>query len=171
MPNPFLRLEQIQSAYLALLQANIRAALDEVQAFWTGEGDTLALPDVAQWYTGNVTDGFVRTLLTKWPAVTIEVTSVGPTQQREPLVANIESLFVTAYVLGQTPDQTDKLAHRYAAALAGIIATEKPADVGIKNAGPLSLIVGEAEGIQRVNYFKSSQVTCPLKIGMNLRGY
>lgn len=168
MSSPFTRLEQLQYVYRDLLQTNIRAALDEVEAFWEAEGDPLTLPDVAQWYTGNITEGFVRTIVKKWPAVTIEVTSVGPTQDRAPLVGLVESLFVVVYTLGQTPEQADKLAHRYAAAVADLVANNKPA--GIKSTGPISLVVGEAEDFTRANYFKSSQVTCPLRIGINLRG-
>ena len=165
----FTRLEQLEYDYQALLQANIRAAQDLVEAYWQSKSDPLSLPDIAEWFTGNITDGFVRSMVKKWPTITIEVTAVGPTDRHGPMVGLVDSLYVTVYTLGSTPQKADKLAHRYAAAVADVIANNRVA--GVKSAGPISMLVGEAVGFQRVNYFKSSQVRSPLVIGINLKGY
>jgi hypothetical protein len=168
MPNPptehlFGRLEEIQHSYFTLLQAELPAALDRVEAFWLEKGDPLELPDVAQWYRGNITAGYLYTVIQKLPAVTVEATRIGPTGADETGVGLVD-LIVSAYTLGQTPEQADRLIHRYAAAVAAVIVDHRPA--GIKSVGKVSVVVGEAVDTRhRQNYLKDAQVSMTLRVG------
>jgi hypothetical protein len=157
------KLEDLEYLYLSLLQDKLPAALDAVEAYWAARGDPLPLPDIRQWHTGNITPGYLSTIVQKLPALTVEATSLAPTPNRETAVALVDSLVLTVYVRGNTPQQTNKLAHRYAAALANVVAVEKPQ--GVKGLGKLTMAVGESVDITRANYFKDAQVSVPLVIG------
>jgi hypothetical protein len=166
----FVKLEQLQYDYRDLLKAHLPAALDDVEAYWQGKGDPLSLPDIGanSWYTGNFTEQFIGTVVQKLPAITVEATSLGPTPDKQTLIGEVNSLVVTIYAIGQKPGQADKLVHRYAAAIAAVIADRDNKPSGVKSVGAISMVVGETTDLPRANYFKDAQVTATLRIGAEL---
>jgi hypothetical protein len=157
------QLEVVERRYQALFQEKLPAALGEVEAFWLAEGSPLTLPNVAEWHRGNFTPGALARFVAKLPAVTVEATSLVPTDARDATVGVVDSLTATVFVRGASTEQVSDLIQRYTAALGYVIANHKPR--GIKAVERVHIEVGEALDFSGAPYVKAGMVTARLHVG------
>lgn len=161
-----LQLEEIEDKYLVLLQAKLPQAIDEVEAFWAARGKPLALADIEYWDTGDIPDDAVQYVITGWPALTVETVSLGPTEERAPGVALIDSLLVKVYTRGKTPREANLLTKRYATAVASVLSGGGV--VGIKGVAQLTIDVSPTFALKRPMFIKAARVSAPLRVGAKL---
>ena len=167
------RLEQIEKQYIALLQAKLPAALDAEEAFWaappaeTGlSADALALPDIRQWYSGNITDDALRAIIGKLPAVTVEAVNLNPAS--ETVFSLIDPLIVRVFTRGGTPEEANKLNHRYASAIATVLSDDNNRPRGVKEALRISVEVAETLHPANAPFLKAARIVCQLRISSRL---
>ena len=156
------QLEWVARRYLALLQTHIGDALTKVAGFWADAGGPLALPDVAEWYVGQIPDGSLFQIVQTWPAITVEAVGERGNSGGSTLAA-IDPLVVTVYTIGATPEEAYKLTNRYGMAVATVLALYKPA--GVKSVGPLAVEVAETVDLPRANFFKGARISTSLQVG------
>lgn len=133
------KLEDLEQNYRVFLESNMREALDLVQAYYEGLGDPIPLQDIVEWHSGNVPDAdSVFTFISDLPAITIECVELAALPGVE-TVGEVNSLIVEVYVSDEDMDIANKLAHRYALAVATILWNGVAA--GVKNATEMGIAV------------------------------
>ncbi len=121
-------LEASEKAVEALLQAEIGAALDAVEAYWTAQSDPLALGDPVTWLRGHQPTVIEREradfpIITTWA-----FKQTGLTRSDQWGYGTAEhTIYLNWFVDGDTEDEANVMGQRYAEAILAVLqAHQKP---------------------------------------------
>jgi len=136
-------LEEVAKAVKSHLESDLAGKLDEVETYWSGEGDALTLPDPVTWYLGFDPDilDCARSLL---PIVVSMAQDEGPSGKHESRgVTYAEQSDQWGYGGGQalatiiwrvdadTTENAAKYGWRYAKAIHKVLKDHRKLDTGI----------------------------------------